>query len=105
MGAAECTGELWPGEGPGRLYSEWVNHFRRVRLFYLPANGAANLPAIALGATTLIPSSLSITPSSISLTGAGQTVQLLVTATYPDDSKKHVTASSTGTNYTSEQSR
>ncbi len=68
--------------------------------FTIPANGAVNLPAITLGAVTPIPTLLTIAPSSISLTNAGQTVQLAVTATYPDGSTKDVTAAATGTNYT-----
>ena len=68
--------------------------------FTVSANGAVNLPAITLGNTTPIPVSLAIGPASPSLTTAGQTVQLVVTATYPDGSTKDVTAASTGTNYT-----
>src|SRR5215471_5841346 len=68
--------------------------------FTVPANGVVNLPDIVLGATTPIPVSLSITPANVPLTTAGQTRQLAVTATYPDQSVKDVTAASTGTNYT-----
>jgi hypothetical protein len=68
--------------------------------FTIPANGAVNLPAITLGVVTQIPTALAIAPASISLTTAGQTVQLVVTATYPDNSTSNVTAASTGTNYT-----
>ncbi len=67
--------------------------------FTVPANGAANLPAITLGNTTQIPVSLSIGPAA-PLTTAGQTVQLSVKATYPDNSVKDVSAGGTGTNYT-----
>lgn len=59
-----------------------------------------NLPDVVLGATTPIPVSLSITPASVSLTAAGQTRQLVVTATYPDRSVQDVTAANTGTTYT-----
>src|SRR5437879_2491094 len=68
--------------------------------FTIPANGAVNLPAITLGSASQIPVSLSIGPSVPSFTAAGQTVQLTVTATYPDNSTKDVTPASTGTNYT-----
>ena len=75
--------------------------FGESAFFTIPANGAVNLPAITLGATTLIPSLMTIGPAApISLSSAGQTVQLAVTATYPDNSTKNVTAASTGTNYT-----
>lgn len=68
--------------------------------FTIPTNGAVNLPAIILGSASQIPASLSITPATLPFTAAGQTTQLLVTATYPDNSTKDVTAASTGTNYT-----
>src|SRR5690349_17130497 len=77
-----------------------VTVFGESDFFTVPANGAVNLPAIALGTATPIPSSLTIAPSSVSLTTAGQTLQLAVTATYPNGSTKNVTAASTGTNYT-----
>jgi hypothetical protein len=68
--------------------------------FTLPANGVVNLPDIVLGATTPIPVSLGITPRPVSFTAAGQTTQLVVTATYPDRSVQDVTAANTGTTYT-----
>jgi hypothetical protein len=69
--------------------------------FTIPANGVVNLPNIVMGAATQIPGSLAITPANPSLTVAGQTVQLVVTAKYPDNSTRDVSAGSTGTNYTS----
>lgn len=69
--------------------------------FTIPANGAVNLPTIILGAPTAIPTALGIGPANPSFTAAGQTIQLVVTATYPDNSTKDVSAASTGTNYTS----
>jgi hypothetical protein len=68
--------------------------------FTVPANGAVNLPTIRLGSSTQIPMSLGITPGNTSLTALGQSLQLVVTATYPDSSTKDVSAASTGTNYT-----
>src|SRR5262249_36647277 len=62
-----------------------------------------NLPAITLGTTTPIPVSLTITGAG-PLTTTGQTEQLTVTATYPDNSTKNVTAATTGTNYISSNS-
>jgi hypothetical protein len=77
-----------------------VTTFGESAFFTLPANGVVNLPEIVLGATTQIPVSLTITPANLSFTAAGQTTQLLVTATYPSGSTKNVAAASTGTNYT-----
>ena len=74
--------------------------FGESAFFTIPANGAVNLPAITLGAVTQIPSALTITPAAPTLTTAGQTVQLGVTATYPTSATKNITAASTGTNYT-----
>lgn len=74
--------------------------FGESAFFTIPANGAVNLPEIILGSATLIPSSLTIAPSTISFNSAGQTVQLAVTATYPNGTTRNVTAASTGTNYT-----
>lgn len=68
--------------------------------FAVPANGAANLPAIFLGSTSQIPSLLSITPGTLSFTSAGQTIQLNAKATYPDNTTKDVTSIASGTNYT-----
>ena len=68
--------------------------------FTIPANGAVNLPAIILGNVTQVPVSLGITPGIPSLTTLGQTLQLVVTATYPDNTTKDVSAANSGTNYT-----
>lgn len=68
--------------------------------FTIPANGAVNLPRIVLGASSKVPSSLTVAPATVSLTAAGQTVQLVVTAHYPDNSTKDVSAAAAGTNYT-----
>src|SRR5207249_10434904 len=77
-----------------------VTIFGESAFFSVPANGVVNLPEIVLGATTPIPVSLIIAPANLSFTSAGQTTQLLVTATYPDNSTRDVTAAGTGTNYT-----
>src|SRR5678816_603479 len=68
--------------------------------FTVTANGAVNLPPIVLGSVTQVPVSLGITPGTPSLTVLGQTLQLVVTATYPDNSTKDVSAGGSGTNYT-----
>src|SRR6266446_208765 len=81
-----------------------VTIFGESAFFTVPANGAVNLPDIVLGGTTPIPVSLTMTPASLSFTSVGQTIQLTVTATYPDGSTKEVAAGSAGTNYTTSNS-
>jgi hypothetical protein len=77
-----------------------VTTFGESPFFNVAANGTINLPTINLGSTTPIPISLSISPSPLSFSAAGQTTQLTVTATYPDNSTKNVSAASAGTAYT-----
>ena len=68
--------------------------------FTVPVNGAVNLPDIVIGSASQIPVSLTLTPAPVSLASIGQTTQLTVTAIYPDNTTKNVSAASTGTNYT-----
>jgi hypothetical protein len=68
--------------------------------FLLPANGSVTLPPIKLGATTPIPTGLSINTPITTLTSSGAVTQLNVSATYADGTGADVTASSTGTAYT-----
>ena len=68
--------------------------------FTVTANGAVNLPSIILGNSTQVPVSLSVAPGTPSLSTLGQTLQLVVTATYPDNSTRDVSAAGSGTNYT-----
>lgn len=77
-----------------------VTVFGESDFFFIAPNAASNLPPISLGTATPIPVSLAIAPTEASLSSAGQTVQLVVTATYPDGSTKNVTSGGTGTNYT-----
>jgi hypothetical protein len=74
--------------------------FGESNFFTVPANNAVNLPAIQLGATTPIPVSLKVTSPASFLNTIGQTAQLTVTATYPDNSTKDVSGGSSGTNFT-----
>jgi len=69
-------------------------------LFTIPANGSINVPRIVLGATTPIPTGLSINTPITTLTTAGAVTQLNVTATFADGTGADVTASATGTAYT-----
>ena len=68
--------------------------------FLLPANGSVTLPPIKLGATTPIPTGLSINTPITTLTSSGAVTQLNVSATYADGTGADVTSSSTGTAYT-----
>jgi hypothetical protein len=69
-------------------------------IFTLPANGSVTLPAIQLGATTPIPTGVSLNTPVTTLTNAGAVAQLNVTAMFADGTGADVTASSTGTAYT-----
>jgi len=68
--------------------------------FTLPTNGSVTLPPIKLGATTPIPTGLSINTPITTLTTAGAVAQLNVTAAFADGTGADVTASGTGTAYT-----
>src|SRR6266404_2048291 len=68
--------------------------------FTITSNRMNAIPPIILGASTQIPVSLSVAPTNPSLTALGQSLHLVVTATYPDSSTKDVSAASSGTNYT-----
>src|SRR6266571_9445191 len=57
--------------------------FGESAFFTVPPNSAVNLPAIPLGSANPIPVSLALTPTNLTLTTAGQAVQLVVTGTYP----------------------
>src|ERR1051326_1536728 len=58
--------------------------------FLLLPNTAVNLPEIVLGNSTLIPDALTISPANPTLTGIGQSIQLSISAHYPDNSTKNV---------------
>lgn len=73
-------------------------------VFTLIQNRMNAIAPIVLGSTTQVPASLSLSPANPSFTVAGQTAQLLVTATYPDTSTVNVTAGTAGTNYTTSNS-
>jgi len=68
--------------------------------FTITSNRMNAIAPIVLGSTTQIASSLSITPPNPTLTATGQTIQLVATAKYPDNSTRDVSASNAGTNYT-----
>ena len=62
--------------------------------FVVPPNGVVNVPPVHFGQTTPIPTALTLTATPGSLTQAGATKQLLVTAIYPDGTTQDVTAGS-----------
>lgn len=68
--------------------------------FTLPANGSVNIPPIQLGATTPIPTGLTLNTPFTTLTTAGATTQLSVTAAFSDGTGADVTSAASGTQYT-----
>ncbi|MET0646110.1 MAG: Ig-like domain-containing protein, partial [Pyrinomonadaceae bacterium] len=68
--------------------------------FDVPANGSVDIPPIVLSGAAQVPASLVLTPATPSFSAAGQTLQLVVTAVYPDGSSRVVTAAEAGTSYT-----
>jgi len=68
--------------------------------FTVPANGVVNIPPIRFGQTTPIPTALTITAPAGPMTQAGGTLQLAVTARYPNGSTGDVTPAAAGTTYT-----
>jgi hypothetical protein len=77
-----------------------VTTFGESDFFTITPNRMNAIPPIILGNVTQIPTSLSISPATLSFNTVGQTAQLVVTAIYPDGTTRNVTATSTGTNYT-----
>ncbi|MBI3756531.1 MAG: Ig-like domain-containing protein [Deltaproteobacteria bacterium] len=71
----------------------------------VPANGAANLPTVQLDVVTPIPSSITLSAPKTTLTTAGDTAQLTVTAKFPDGSTKDVSAVSAGSTYTNSNAK
>jgi hypothetical protein len=76
-----------------------ITTFGQSALFSLSSNGTVNLPQIQLGSTTPIPTVVTITPQTTTLTQAGATLQLTVTATFASGSPQNITQGSTGTLY------
>lgn len=68
-------------------------------LITIPASGVVTVDQIDFTAPVAIPVSLKLSASSVTLTAAGQTVQLAALASYPDGSAGDVTAADKGTNY------
>ncbi len=68
--------------------------------FTVPADGVIKVADIVFDAPQAVPATLSLSAPQTTLTTTGQTTQLTVTASYPDDSTADVTAAAAGTNYT-----
>ena len=73
--------------------------FGQSDLFTIKANLMNAIPPIQIGSTTPIPTSISISSPVSTLSLAGQTVQLAVTASYATGNPQDVTAASAGTIY------
>ena len=74
-------------------------------LFTITTNSSLNVnPPVKLGVVTPVPQSLGLTASTTVLNSVGATVQLTVTATYPDGTTANVTPASAGTDYTTSNS-
>lgn len=70
-------------------------------LFPLIANRTAGFGQINFADVVPVPASLTVTADTTTLTAEGATAQLMVTATYADDSTADVTASTAGATYSS----
>ncbi len=69
--------------------------------FVVPENGVVRVPDISFDSAEPEPASLTLTTPTTDLTSAGQTVQLVTTATLADGTTKDVTPASSGTGYRS----
>jgi len=76
-----------------------ITSFGQSALFSLGANATLNLPHIQLGNPSPIPTAITISAQSTSLTTAGATAQLSVMAGYSSGPSLDITAASTGTQY------
>jgi YVTN family beta-propeller protein len=78
-----------------------ITRFGQSELFTVPQNGSITLTPIVFGAVTPIPDSLLVTSPTLTLSAAGATTQLTVTAQYSNQPSVDVTSSQVGTTYTS----
>ncbi len=67
--------------------------------FTVPPSGSINVPPIILGSTTAIPTSVTITASTTTLTTAGAMVQLNVLGTFSNGPPRDLTGANRGTSY------
>ena len=89
--------------GPVRARATCVNGnvttFGQSALFTIPSNNSTNVAPIQIGSATPIPTAITISSSSTTLTTVGATAQLTVTAAYAGGPSQNVSASSAGTIY------
>ena len=79
-----------------------ITRYGQSKLFTISANTVTGFDAkIIFGAVTAIPALISVAATPASITSVGAISQIKVTATYPDTRTAEITASATGTNYTS----
>jgi hypothetical protein len=76
-----------------------VTSYGQSDYFTIPANGSITLPPIELGSASAIPTSVTLTAPSTTLTSQGATLQLGVTAAYANGQSANISSSSTGTAY------
>jgi len=69
--------------------------------FVMSTTTLTKAPPIVFGQPEQVPEAVAISAGSTDLTAIGQTVQLTVTATYPDTSMQDITPAALGTVYTS----
>ncbi|HYK05315.1 MAG TPA: Ig-like domain-containing protein [Thermoanaerobaculia bacterium] len=69
-------------------------------LFTIAPNGSVDVPKIVLGATTPIPTGLTLTSQFTTLNVSNPATQLTVVASYAGGATQNVTSSTTGTTYT-----
>jgi hypothetical protein len=81
-----------------------ITRFGQSDLFTVPLNGTINLQPIIFGPISPIPSLLTLTATPTSITTVGATSQIKAIATYPDNHTADVSASATGTTYTTSNS-
>jgi hypothetical protein len=67
--------------------------------FLISPNGSIDVPPIVLGSTTPIPQQVTVTSPAPQLGQVGQTVQLSVTARFPDGTSREVSGAAAGTRY------
>lgn len=79
--------------------SNGVTQFGQSDFFTLMPNLSVTLPSITLGTTTPIPTSITVSSGGTTLTQAGATVQVSVSAAYSDLTTKDITAAAAGTIY------
>ena len=90
---------LGPVRARATCVQNGVTTFGQSALFTIPSHGTINLPHIQLGNATPVPTSIAVTAPTTTLSSAGATTQLTVTAAYAGGPGQNITLGSTGTQY------